>query len=105
MHDSCSAGVPSGFTLGTFTFTLGGADNRAGAMLVIVSAPIVPGLVTGRLIRHQRDFGAVLLLDHRYNQLRFRELTPAWLQPLLKSAAMADAPALLANFFACQALT
>ncbi|KAL0032408.1 hypothetical protein WJX79_009909 [Trebouxia sp. C0005] len=54
----------------------------------------------GRLIRHQKDYGCVLLLDHRYNMLKFRQLTPAWLQPLLKSAAMADAPALLQNFFA-----
>jgi len=54
----------------------------------------------GRLIRHQKDYGCVLLLDHRYNVLKFRQLTPAWLQPLLKSTAMADAPALLQNFFA-----
>lgn len=54
----------------------------------------------GRLIRHQKDYGCVLLLDHRYNVLKFRRLTPAWLQPLLKSTAMADAPALLQNFFA-----
>ncbi|KAL0053923.1 hypothetical protein WJX82_001242 [Trebouxia sp. C0006] len=54
----------------------------------------------GRLIRHQKDYGCVLLLDHRYNVLKFRQLTPAWLQPLLRSTAMADAPALLQNFFA-----
>lgn len=53
----------------------------------------------GRLIRHQKDYGAVILLDHRYNVLKFRQMTPAWLQPLLKSAAMADAPGLLHNFF------
>lgn len=54
----------------------------------------------GRLIRHQKDYGAVLLLDHRYNVLKFRQLTPAWLQPLLKSTAMVGAPALLHKFFA-----
>ncbi|DBA96498.1 TPA: hypothetical protein ACH3X1_015378 [Trebouxia sp. C0004] len=54
----------------------------------------------GRLIRHQKDYGCVLLLDHRYNVLKFRQLTPAWLHPLLKSTAMADAPSLLQNFFA-----
>lgn len=53
----------------------------------------------GRLIRHQRDYGAVLLLDHRYNMLKFRQLTPAWLQPLLTSTAMSDAPKLLQKFF------
>ena len=53
----------------------------------------------GRLIRHQKDYGAVVLLDHRYNVLKFRQMTPAWLQPLLQSAAMADAPGLLHSFF------
>lgn len=56
-------------------------------------------IVAGRLIRHQKDYGAVLLLDQRYNVLKFRQLTPAWLQPLLKSTAMADAPATLRRFF------
>ncbi|KAL3156754.1 hypothetical protein ABBQ38_001029 [Trebouxia sp. C0009 RCD-2024] len=53
----------------------------------------------GRLIRHQKDYGAVVLLDHRYNVLKFRQMTPAWLQPWLKSAALADAPGLLHQFF------
>lgn len=55
--------------------------------------------IAGRLIRHQRDYGAVLLLDHRYNILKFRQLTPAWLQPLLTSTAMSGAPAMLRGFF------
>ena len=59
----------------------------------------------GRLIRHQKDYGAVILLDHRYNVLKFRHMTPAWLQPLLKSAAMADAPGLLHTFFCRTPLT
>lgn len=56
--------------------------------------------VAGRLIRHQKDYGAVIMLDHRYNVLKFRQMTPPWLQPLLKSTAMADAPVLLHKFFA-----
>ena len=59
----------------------------------------------GRLIRHQGDYGAVVLMDHRYNVLKFRQMTPAWLQPLLKSTAMTDAPALLHKFFHHQSRT
>ncbi|KAK9844240.1 hypothetical protein WJX84_009192 [Apatococcus fuscideae] len=57
----------------------------------------------GRLIRHHTDFGAVLLLDYRYQQAKYRALMSAWLQPLLQSGTYHALPALLQGFFATRA--
>ena len=57
----------------------------------------------GRLIRHRSDFGAVLLLDYRYQQARYRALMSAWLQPLLQTGTYHALPPLLQGFFQGQA--
>ncbi len=53
----------------------------------------------GRLIRHHSDFGAVLLLDYRYQQAKYRGLMSAWLQSLLQTGVYHALPALLQGFF------
>ncbi|KAK9819452.1 hypothetical protein WJX74_007251 [Apatococcus lobatus] len=53
----------------------------------------------GRLIRHHSDFGAVLLLDYRYQQSKYRTLMSAWLQPLFQTGTFHALPALLQGFF------
>lgn len=38
----------------------------------------------GRSVRHQQDYAAVLLLDHRYQRDNVRNALPKWLQPSLQ---------------------
>ena len=38
----------------------------------------------GRSVRHQQDYAAVLLLDHRYQRNNVRNALPKWLQPSLQ---------------------
>jgi Rad3-related DNA helicase len=38
----------------------------------------------GRSVRHQRDYAAVLLLDHRYQRDNVCNALPKWLQPSLQ---------------------
>ena len=36
---------------------------------------------TGRVIRSESDRGVILLIDARFNEVRYRHLFPAWWQP------------------------
>lgn len=38
----------------------------------------------GRSVRHQQDYAAVLLLDHRYQREYVRNSLPKWLQPSIQ---------------------
>jgi hypothetical protein len=41
----------------------------------------------GRVIRHKRDFGAILLCDTRFGNAGFKQQLSAWLQPHIKTYA------------------
>ncbi|CAI6357961.1 unnamed protein product [Macrosiphum euphorbiae] len=55
----------------------------------------------GRSVRHQQDYAAVLLLDHRYQRDNVRNALPKWLQPSLQEhSKFGSAFAQLNKFFA-----
>jgi regulator of telomere elongation helicase 1 len=39
----------------------------------------------GRVIRHKRDFGAILLCDTRFGNSSFKQQLSAWLQPYIQT--------------------
>jgi hypothetical protein len=55
----------------------------------------------GRCIRHQRDFGAIILLDERYLEKRTQENMSRWIRPVIAShLKFGDAMTSLSAFFA-----
>jgi len=57
----------------------------------------------GRSVRHQQDYAAVLLLDHRYQRDNVRNALPKWLQPSLQEhSKFGSAFAQLNKVFFCR---
>jgi Rad3-related DNA helicase len=53
---------------------------------------------TGRVIRSETDRGAVLLIDARFGEPRYRRLLPAWWRPVTVGSAE-SLPLLIRRFW------
>jgi len=93
VRPSDNGGFGEKATLGTESSTLSGAEWYNQQAHRAVNQAI------GRVIRHRHDYGAILLLDHRFAEIRNKEGLSKWLRPHLKEEAIGLATRGLVKFY------
>merc|ERR1719321_553437 len=75
------------------------ADCMDGKTWYLLQGTQAVGQTVGRVIRHRYDWGAVLLVDERFQQKHMMEAMPAWLTPIQRPEKYGEVHRGLAQFF------